>query len=427
MKYEISLSVIVGALLFVGATLTSCGDNADPTEGGNVIVKDKGQFFIAVKGTNAEYIMQAKSLDGGELNISNNVFELPSTDYAWDFKDNIAIGMAYQQQNPGLGYGVELQPDTTLKKINEFNIAARFTTYGFFDHYLITSVSGQEFEGKNDGAHFIFWDFDENLASVSQKTIHTEPIAANGEQITFSGIVDTGNGEFLTSMVESDFHQTGTGNGSSVGDVKYPDSVWVAAFDKDLNLKRIYRDDRISYSAAQYRSQVFPQIGQADDGTTYVFSGSFDSATKHPAGALRIKKGATEFDKDYYLNIQSQTDDYKFRRVWHMTGSKFILEVYRDKGVQNLMMIPATQFAIADMETQKVTWVTGVPDRNKISSGGTSGSIPLYHDGKVYIPITERGQDPAIYVADINTGVAYKGAVVKGATEIRALGFLSLK
>lgn len=427
MRKKILLSFIAGTFLLGSAILTSCSDSTDPTNGGNVIVKDKGQFFIAVKGTNAEYIMQAKSLDAGELNINNNVFELPSTDYAWDFKGNIAIGMAYQQQNPGLGYGVELQSDTTLKKINEFNIAARFTTYGFFDNYLITSVSGQEFEGKNDGAHFIFWDFDKDLASVSQKTIHTEPIAANGEQVTFSGIVDTGNGEFLTSMVESDFHQTGTGNGSSVGDVKYPDSVWVAAFDKDLNLKRVYKDNRISYSAAQFRSQVFPQIGLADDGTTYVFSGSFDSTTKHPAGALRIKKGATTFDKDYYLNIQEQTGDYKFRRVWHLTGSKFILEVYRDKGVQNLMMIPATQFAIADMEAGKVTLVTGIPDRNKISSGGTSGSIPLYYNGKVYIPITERGQDPAIYVADVNTGVAHKGAVIKGATEIRALGFLTIK
>lgn len=418
---KITVALLAGALL-----AAACSDSTDPTNGGNDIVAGKGQFFIAVKGTNAEYIMQAKTLDEGELNINNNVFELPSTDYAWDFRDNLAIGMAYQQQHPGLGYGVALQTDTTLKKINEFNIAARFTTYGFFENYLITSVSGQEFEGKNDGAHFIFWDFDKNLASVSQKTIHTEPIANNGEQVTFSGIVDTGNGEFLTSMVESDFHQTGTGNGSSVGNVKYPDSVWVAAFDKDLNLKRIYRDDRISYSAAQFRSQVFPQIGMADDGTTYVFSGSFDSATKHPAGALRIRKGATAFDEDYYFDLQTQTDGYKFRRVWHLTGSKFILEVYRDKGVQNLMMIPATQFAIADMEAQKVTWVTGLPDRNKISSGGTSGSIPLYYNGNVYIPITERGQDPAIYVADVNTGVAHKGAVVKGATEIRALGFLTL-
>lgn len=425
MKKNIFKSFLTGVLLTGAACLTACSDNSDPTNGGNEILKEKGQFFIAVKGTSAEFIMQATSLESGELNISDNVFELPSTDYAWAFKGNRAIGMAYQQQNPGLGYGVELQPDTTLKKINEFNIAARFTNYGFFDHYLITSVCGQEYEGKNDGARFIFWDFDKGLASVSDKTIHTEPIAGNGEQITFSGIVDTGNDEFLTSMVESNFHQTGTGNGSSVGDVKYPDSIWVAAFDKDLNLKRIYKDDRLSYSAAQYRSQVFPQIGIADDGTTYVFSGAFESTTRHTAGALRIKKNATAFDPDYHFDIQQHTNGYKFRRVWHLTGSKFILEIYSGKDA-NLMMTKATQFAIVDMDTQDFKWVTGIPNKNNISSGGTSGSIPMYYNGNVYIPVTEYGQDPAIYIADVNTGAAHKGAVIKGATEIRALGFLTL-
>lgn len=422
------LSFVTSTFLAAGALFTSCSDNTDPTNGGNEILSGKGQFFIAVKGnTSAEYIMQAKSLESGELNIKDNVFELPSTDYAWTFRDNLAIGMAYQQQNPGLGYGVELQPDTTLKKIREFNIAARFTNYGFFGNYLITSVCGQEYDGNNDGANFIFWDINQGLASVKDTTLHTEPIAANGEQITFSGIVDTGNGEFLTSMVESGFRQTGTNMGNSVGDVKYPDSVWVAAFDKDMHLKRIYRDDRISYSAAMFRSQVFSQMGIADDGTTYVFSGAFSNDTKHPAGALRIKKGAEEFDKDYYFNIEKMSDGYQFRRVWHLTGSKFILEFYRDKGVRDLMVVPATQFAILDMDTQNFTWVTGIPDKNKIVSGGTSGSIPMYHDGKVYIPITESKQDPAIYIADINTGVARKGAVIKGTTEIRALGFLTIQ
>lgn len=421
------LSFVTSTLLATGAFFTSCSDNTDPTNGGNEIVSGKGQFFISVKGSSSEYIMQAPSIESGELNINNNVFELPSTDYAWIFRNNLAIGMAYQQQNPGLGYGVELQPDTTLKKIREFNIAARFTNYGFFENYLITSVSGQEIEGKNDGANFIFWDIDKGLASVKDTTLHTEPIAANGEQITFSGIVDTGNGEFLTSMVESGFNQTGTGMGNSVGTVKYPDSIWVAAFDKNMHIKRIYRDDRISYSAAMFRSQVFSQMGIADDGTTYVFSGAFDNNTKHPAGALRIKKGATEFDKDYYFDIEKAADGYQFRRVWHLTGSKFILEIYRDKGVRDLMIIPTTQFAIVDMDSKNFTWVTGIPDRNKIVSGGTSGSIPLYHNGKVYIPITESGQQPAIYIADITTGEAHKGAVIKGATEIRALGFLTLK
>ena len=43
-------------------------------------------------------------------------------------------------------------------------------------------------------------------------------------------------------------------------------------------------------------------FGIADDGTTYVFSGSYDENTTLPAGALKINKGEKEFDKTYYFN-----------------------------------------------------------------------------------------------------------------------------
>lgn len=423
---KIFFKTFAAALLAVTSGLfTACSDNTDPTNDGNTIVKQKGQFFVAVRGTNADYIMQAKSLESGELNINDNVYEMKGIDYAWTFRDNIAIGMSYQQQNPGLGFGGKLLPDTTLTVIGEMNIPSRFTNYGLFNNYLITSVCGLEFEGNNDGAQFQFWDLDKDLSNTQTKTFHTEPIAANGEQVTFSGIVDTGNGEFLTSMIKSSFHQTGTGNGSSVGDVAYPDSVWVAAFDKDMNLKRIYKDDRISYSAGQYRSQVFSQMGIADDGTTYVFSGSYDSNSTRNAGALRIKKGATTFDPDYYFDIETKTGGYHFRRVWHLTGNKFIIEIYKDIKFENTT--PANQFAILDMETKDLKWVTGLPDKNNIRSGGDSGSIPLYHEGNVYIPIWEYGNDPAVYIADVNTAVAHKGATIKGSSGIRALGFLKVK
>ena len=51
--------------------------------------------------------------------------------------------------------------------------------------------------------------------------------------------IDNGDGTFLTAMVQSDFHQTGTGDGSSIGEVKYPDSCWVAKMDRDLNVLKV--------------------------------------------------------------------------------------------------------------------------------------------------------------------------------------------
>ena len=144
----------------------------------------------------------------------------------------------------------------------------------------------------NDGATFGFWNVTADGVKLDHtKTIWTEDITGNGQQVTFSSIIDNGDGTFLTAMVQSDFHQTGTGDGSSIGEVKYPDSCWVAKMDRDLNVLKVYRDDRISYAAGQYRSQVLHEVHKADDGTVYVFSNAFNTATTRKAGRTAHQEG----------------------------------------------------------------------------------------------------------------------------------------
>ena len=78
--------------------LTSCS-SSDDISGAN----EKGSYFIAVKTDNGtEYIMQTNSLTAGNLDIRNNIMELPQTEYTWVFNNHDAIGMVYQQQFAGL-------------------------------------------------------------------------------------------------------------------------------------------------------------------------------------------------------------------------------------------------------------------------------------------------------------------------------------
>ncbi len=415
------------ALLLSSAVfLNSCESNDDDFNG-SAVQTATGPFFLAVKASSGtEYIMQAESLEDGDLNISSNIMELPQTEYTWIFRNDIAMGMVYQQQFAGIGYGFRYKEDSSLEKLGEFMITTRFSNYGFFNGQLLTSVAGQvSADGsRNDGATFAFWNINSNSVTLDRtQTIWTEDITGNGQQITFSGIVDLGNGEFLTGMVQSSFNQTGTGNGSSIGDVAYPDSVWVARIDKDLEIKHIYRDDRISYCAGQYRSQVFSQIGKADNGSVYVFSGSFDNTTSNPCAALRILPDATEFDQDYYFNIENETGGYKIRRLWHMTGSKFCLEIYNDINITTIT--PGHQFAIVDMEEKSFRWISGLPGKSLILSGAETGGVPMFHDGKLYLPITQFGEDAAIYVVNPETAEATKGISLRGVYEVRTLGHLS--
>ena len=193
--------------------------------------------------------------------------------------------------------------------------------------------------------------------------------------------------------------------------------------DKELNVLHVYRDNRISYAAGQYRSQVLHEVFKADDGTVYVFSNAFNTATTRKAGALRIKEGADEFDKDYYFDLQTPADGYKFRRVWHMTGCKFLLEIYNEKTINT--MTAGHQFALVDMDSKKFTWLSGIPTKNLITSGAETGGVPMYADGVIYLPITQFGQDASIYLVNPETGVATKGITIKGVTEIRTLGKLN--
>lgn len=371
-------------------TACSSDDTAESTNGesGGIATgaATSGHFFLdAASDDGTEYILQNTSVSDGDLNIKSNIKELPTSPYTWVFKDSYAVGMSYQQQYAGLGYCVKLTDENKpFEQIGQFQVNDRFTTYGFVDDLFVTSVSGQTRGDRTDIAVFDFWTLDDSGVKLFRsKSRYTADIAGDDQQATFSGIVDNGDGTFLTAMIKSDHKDDGSNaQGGSIGNVKYPDSCWVVKMDTALNIKAVYGDNRISYACGQFRSQTLNSIYKVDDGTVYVFSNSYESTTTLPAGALRIKKGADGFDKDYYFNIQSELGGYKFRRVWPITGSKFLLELYDDKTPTSTGA--ARHYAVIDMETKSHVDVTGLPDKLNITSGQTTGDVPMVYDGKIY-------------------------------------------
>lgn len=426
-----------GILLVTSMLFLSCSDD-DDNYGGTNLGAGKGEFLIAVKGTSAEYIMQTDRLSGDDLHISSHVLQLSMTDYLWTFNENVAVGLVYMQGSPGIGYGFNLNADTTLNEISKFQISTRFTSYGFFDNYLVTSVGGEvpvdangnalkDEQGnvRTDGATFVLRNAN-NFGIEKEKTILTRDFTSNGDILTFSGVVDLGNGQFLTGIIQSEYLEASEDNGgSSTGKVNYPDSVRVAVVDKDLNIVRIFGDNRISYSSGRYRSQYYSQMGKTGDGTVYVFSGSFDtddSPTSLPCGALKVSTGADKFDESYYFNIGVLTEGYKFKRLWYISGHKFLLEMYND--TKPGLASEAYQYGIVDMQEKTYDKVTGLPSKGRIMYAG----IPTVYKGKVYLPLTEYGQNAALYMVDPDSGSyqADKTLSITGATQIRGLGYLAI-
>lgn len=419
-KKGLMLSLLAGSTAFI-----SCKkDNNEPE---NSPVAEK-EFLIDAKGTDKSFALYVSNLESGEVSISSNFEELPETGYFWSFGQNTAVGLAYKGQTPGIGVSYKRNGDK-LEKITDFQVPSRFTTYGFFDKYFVVNVGGQTLAGqqingkdRNDGATFIFHNVSDYKVAT-QTTIGTLEITKdlgknNKEIASFSGILDRGNGEFLSSMIYSERNQPRPGSGSTTAAITKLDSIWVAAFDKNMNLKRIYKSDKLGYSSGRFRSQYISQLGKADNGDVYVFSGHFEKNSTKPAGALLIKKDATSFDENYFFNIDAVSGGYPFRSVFHITGAKFLIEFYNDKNIETNS--PAAKYAIVDAAAKTLTWVTGLPDPANITN--TVGVIAMGYKGKCYLPVAEKNNDAAIYVIDPSTAQAKKGLVVKGAQGIRGIG-----
>lgn len=420
-KRGLMLSLLASATVFV-----SCKKDDNKIENPTT---QKGGFLIDAKGTEKSFALYVSDLEKGEVSINTNFEELPETGYFWSFGQQTGVGLAYKGQNPGIGVSYKHNGEK-LEKITDFQVPSRFTTYGFFDKYFVVNVGGQTLAGqqingkdRNDGATFIFHNVSDYTVAT-RTTIGTLEITKdlgknNKEIASFSGILDRGNGEFLSAMIYSERNQPRPGSGSTTAAITKLDSIWVAAFDKDLNLKRIYKSDKLGYSSGRYRSQYISQLGKADNGDVYVFSGHFEKNSTKPAGALLIKKDATDFDRDYFFDIEAASGGHRFRSVFHIIGNKFLLEFYNDKGDIETNS-PAAKYAIVDAAAKSFAWVKGLPEPANITS--TIGVNAMGYNGKCYLPVSEKNTDAAIYVIDPNTAQAQKGLVVKGAQGIRGLG-----
>ncbi|MGO1597886.1 MAG: DUF4374 domain-containing protein [Sphingobacterium sp.] len=408
------------ALLLMGAAVTtSCSKSDGPNPGGGDV---DSKYFIAATGDgDYDYLITADDLTQGSVSIAGNGLEVRGG-YNWIYPNSsTAIGFIYQQGDPGVGLGIGIdQTGQIVPKGSEFLVESRFTTYGVAGGLAITAVSGQPVPDEADTYQSIFniVNPDEGNAKTTKNFVTTN-MTGTGEFFTFSGIVDAGDGTFLSAMVPSKVLPN-TGGGGSTGDTDYPDSVWVAKFDTDLNLIKVYGDDRLSYSTGRMRSQYHSQIANDGTGNTYVFSGAFSEQTSKKAGVIRINNGEENFDPEYYWDLEAESGGYNFMKVWHIDGDYFLLNYY-NKPNSTAHTDGYTKYAVINVAEQSFQWLeSGFPAPDEITATSNAYSF----DGQAFIPVTAENQKPAIYVIDPVTATATRGLEVD-ATSISGVGKLT--
>lgn len=386
------------ASVFVLATTASCSsdDTAPVVELENSddpnTPQSKNKFFVAASQDGVTYFLTADDLESGTASIVGNGIEVSNSfTHLVSGTNNLITALAYRQGNPGIGVSFRVDQNGTLQQVaGEFQLTSGYNTVGIFSNYIVAGRTATLSSG-NQGASFYF--VDQTTGVVSSKDFESTTVLGGGTVTpTFAGILDRGDGEFFSAYTKESTNV---------------DSVWIASFDKDFKLKRVYKDDRISYSTGRWKSARYSQIVNDDNGNTYVFSGGHETETTKPAGVIRIPKGASVFD-DYYFNIEEKAGGYHFRKVWHAGGDNFLLEFYNESGLITTNT-PATYYAIVNVANKEVKFITGLPAKDQITDTGW----PIAHNGKLYLPLAANDGNPNVYVIDPVTATAKAGLKIE--------------
>ena len=400
------------ATAMAGLTLTACDD--DPSTGGGDGGDDdnNAEYVIAASvtasGNTTNVLVNAESLDEGTVTTINNGVVNDGATYWVFFKEQYLYALTYNQGEAGGTRSYIMDASGELKKRSaEFGVK-RFTTYGIYDKYIMTSSTGDgptEWNDENGYTPKVFLlsyldpaaeTFTTN--DTQNKAYLSENFLGNGEYVTLSGMLEHNN-KIYTAAVPMGLSQYGTkdqngkwvlpGNedlvkkesgGSNSSAYKkdelqwtqFPNECWVAIFDDaTMTSKKLIKTDKISYAAGRNISQYYQMIWAADNGDVYVFSPSFAKTmtdarqkTTLPAGVVRIPSGSTEFD-DYYCNLEALTNGNSFLRSWHIADDYFMLLMY-DRPLTETGYV-ANQLAIFKAGDKKLTYVTGLPSTDQIS------------------------------------------------------------
>lgn len=458
-KKNFIYSLLVVSVMALVACDENNNSNTPPistAEGAYVIASS-----VTASGNTSYVLLTSDKLDDGSVSAVNNGLVNDGATYWVFYRNKYLYGLTYNQGNAGTTRSYIMGDNGIEARAAEYAVR-RFTTYGIYDKYIMTTSTGDGPSEYADVNGYIPQSFLVSWLDVvgetyitndtRQEIYNAENFLGNGEYVTLAGLLES-NGKLWSVAVPMGLSQYGVkdGNGRWVREgyadlikteaggsgsgayekdelqwTQYPDECWVAIFDDEtLSSKKLIRTDKISYACGRNKSQYYQTIWAADNGDIYVFSPSYAKTmsdvrqkTTLDAGVVRIKAGTQEFDPNYYYNIESQTDGKSFLRCWHIADDYFLMLMYDRPLTES--GFTANQLAVFKGETGQLTYVDGMPETEKISSFGNA----VYNEnGKVYVTVTTTDGYPSIYVIDPTTATASKGVTVE-ATQINGVGLL---
>lgn len=375
MKQSKALPLYAAMLAAMTVSMTACSsddnmvDNGPETSGTDIKTADEGSIIVAATVDGVNYLVSTNSLDEGVISVKGQGKETETGTY-WIFKDDkYLFRLVYNQGNSGTGASYQLNAANSIIDGLTYNFN-RVTTYGSWGDNVITVSAGNT--TVTDNAGNIAQGLLANYLSATNGTVKTQTYLAenflgNGEYVSFSGFVEA-NGKLYTSVVPMGMSVYGVNSHpemvtstdliaqadgglrssayvkGSIPSTQYPDSAFVAIYSGSDFSERpiIARTGKIGYASGRFKSQYYQTIWANDNGDLYVFSPGYGRYSIYdteapdlkkvmgqlPSGVVRIKKGETQFDPTYYVNLEAIGPKLPMYRCWHATGNYFLLQLY---------------------------------------------------------------------------------------------------
>lgn len=444
------------ALLGLYSMLMSCSSSDETVSDSNDTV-EKSAYVLAATVDGVNYLINTPTLNEGMVSVKRNGLETETGTYWVFYGDDYLFRLVYNKGGQGTGASYVMNGKGKVEEHLQYTMN-RVTTYGVWGQHVITASAGdtsvKDAEG-NAAKGLLVNYLNATDGTTTAKTYMAENFLNNGEYVTFSGFVQA-NGKLYTSVVPMGMSPYGVkafpdkvtdpelvakvagGSASSayeagsIPSTQYPDHAFVAIYSSNNfdEVPVVASTDKIGFASGRMRSQYYQTIWAADNGDVYVFSPGYGRLTqssddlkrvegKLPSGVMRIRAGETEFDKDYYVNLEELGNQHPLYRCWHIHDDYFLLQLYT-QGLQSKGEY-TTELAIFRGGTKQLTVVKELPDADEISS---FGNIPFAENGCIYMPVSTTTGHPALYRIDPQTATATRGLVVE-AESISTVGRLT--
>ena len=378
-------------------TLTACEDDlaAEQETPNAPYILSLG---VTSNGNTTYYVVSTDNLMEGTINaVGKGIEQNGYHDYQQGSNSIFCIG--------GLGLtnatAVVRGADGLLKEQGEFVFDNSLS--GFCQVDDRTMVGLELPVNKESGSQLTFYTVDAQSAAILDKNTSTtvDPI-------------DRLDWPSVTGMMYSggNLYVTYTPMNSLTFETAYTDTCFVAVYSyPDMKFVELMKDTRMGPGGSW---GAYNGLMKDEHDDLYVMSNSalsngYSQSTKH-AGFLRIKKGATTFDADYFFDFEAATGGLKPAHVAYVGNGLVFAEVstLNPQTANDRWGDKSLKCCIIDLVNQTVTDIDGIPVHN--GNGGRRFAY-LHEGGYVYLPVSTP-DGVYIYRTDIATARAERGARV---------------